>query len=165
MAAAVISLRFYDKLTGTPLETDDTQLLIASAVFLLAMVAYIILHELVHGVAYKIRTGERLTFGMSWGCAICGVPGIYTYRKTAIISVSAPLVLFSLILPPITALLYFVSPLYYLISAFILGIHWGGCSGDIYVLLLFGVKFRKKNVLMRDTGPEQFFYVKEEENG
>ena len=165
MTVSIIPLYYSGRFTLDIIKVGRLNYLVAMLVFVVALIGYIVLHELVHGIAYKILTREKLTFGISWSCAFCGVPHIYTYRKTAIISVSAPLVLFTLILPPITALLYFVSPLYYLISAFILGIHWGGCSGDIYVLLLLGVKFRKKNVLMRDTGPEQFFYVKEEENG
>ncbi|MBE5733263.1 MAG: DUF3267 domain-containing protein [Clostridiales bacterium] len=165
MTVSIIPLYYSGRFTLDIIKVGRLNYLVAMLVFVVALIGYIVLHELVHGIAYKILTGEKLTFGISWSCAFCGVPHIYTYRKTAIISVSAPLVLFTLILSPITALLYFVSPLYYLISAFILGIHLGGCSGDIYVLLLLGVKFRKKNVLMRDTGPEQFFYVKEEENG
>ena len=47
----------------------------------------------------------------------------------------------------------------FLIFAFIFGLHLGGCSGDLYVTYLFLTKFKNKKVLMRDTGPEQFFYV------
>ena len=128
------------------------------------MIAYIVLHELVHGAAYKALTGERLTFGMSWSCAFCGVPHIFTYRRTAIISTVAPLILFTLIFIPILGLLFHFSPLYFLIAAFIFGLHLGGCSGDVYVLYLLTVRFRNKKTLVRDTGPEQFFYVPDIEN-
>lgn len=33
--------------------------------FILSMLIYIILHEITHGISYKILTGEKLTFGMS----------------------------------------------------------------------------------------------------
>lgn len=132
---------------------------IAMLVPLVAMVAYIVLHELVHGAAYKALTGERLTFGMSWSCAFCGVPSIYTYRKCALVAVAAPFLLFTLIFIPTLALLYVFSPLYFLIFSFIFGLHLGGCSGDLYVMYLLLVKFKDKRTLMRDTGPEQFFYV------
>ena len=122
----------------------------------------IVLHELVHGIAYKTLTGEKLTFGISWSCAYCGVPNIYTYRKTAIISVMAPLVVFSVLFVIALAILYSISPLYYLAVAFVFGMHLGGCSGDIYVLYLLLTKFKNKKTLMRDTGPEQFFYIPEE---
>ncbi len=137
---------------------------VALAVFLVSMIAYIVLHELVHGAAYKALTGEKLTFGMSWSCAFCGVPDVYTYRRTALIAVVSPFALFTLLFIPLLVLLYFLSPLYYLIFAFIFGLHLGGCSGDLYVTYLLGVKFKDKRTLMRDTGPEQYFYIPEEES-
>lgn len=141
---------------------DPVRVLVALAVFFVAMIAYIVLHEIVHGIAYKKLTGEKLTFGMSWSCAYCGVPNIYTYRRTALIALVSPLIVFTLILIPLTVALYFTEPLYYMLSAFILGLHLGGCSGDIYCTLLFLFKFKDNRVLMRDTGPEQYFYVPED---
>ncbi|MBQ8409682.1 MAG: DUF3267 domain-containing protein [Clostridia bacterium] len=138
---------------------DPVETLVALVVFLVAMVGYVVLHELVHGIAYKSLTDEKLTFGMSWSCAYCGVPNIYTYRRTALISLVSPLIVFSAVFIALTVALYFVSPIYYLMSAFLLGLHLGGCSGDIYCTLLFLFKFKDKRTLMRDTGPEQFFYV------
>ena len=69
-----------------------------------------------------------------------------------------------LLLIPVLVLLYFVNPLYYLLVACIFGTHLGGCSGDLYVLYLLTVKFKDPKTLMRDTGPEQFFYVPDGEN-
>lgn len=137
---------------------DSTEFSIAMLLFCIALFAYIVMHELVHGIAYKYLTGEKLTFGISWSCAFCGVPHIYSYRKTAIISSAAPLVLFSSIFGAITVLLYFVSPIYYLLSAILFGLHLGGCSGDMYIILML-FKYRNPKVLMRDTGPEQFIYI------
>lgn len=127
-------------------------------VFILAMAVYILLHEIVHGIAYKAMTGEKLTFGLSWSCAFCGVPDIYTYRKTALISVAAPLVIFTVILLPLAGALFYVDTVYYLITAFVFGLHLGGCSGDIYVIYLL-YKNNDPRLLMKDTGPEQTFYL------
>ena len=139
---------------------DHSFIVIASAYAGVFMsLIYIVLHELVHGWAYKRKTGERLTFGMSWSCAYCGVPNIFVYRKAALIAVAAPLVLFTLIFLPLTVWLYFTSPLYYLIFAMIFGLHLGGCSGDCYVILLLLFKFKDERMLLRDTGPEQFFFL------
>ncbi len=129
--------------------------------FCAAMIAYIVLHEIVHGIAYKALTGKKLTFGMSWSCAFCGVPNVYTYRRTALIALVSPLIVFTLILVPLTAVLFFVSPLCYFLSATLLGIHLGGCSGDIYCTFLLLFKFKDEKMLMRDTGPEQYFYLPE----
>ena len=158
---AVISLLASGKEVPNFLDTESLSSLIAYVVFIALMSTYIVLHELVHGIAYKAQTGEKLTFGVSWSCAFCGVPHIYTYRKTALIAVVAPFAVFTLLFIPILILLYFVSPLYYMIMALVFGLHLGGCSGDLYVLYLLTKKFKNKNTLMRDTGPEQFFYVYE----
>ena len=132
-------------------------------VWLISMLAYIVLHELTHGLAYKALTKEKLAFGMSWSCASCGVPDIFTYRKTTMISVLAPFVVFTVVLLPLTVWLYFVNPLAYLGSAFLLGLHLGGCSGDLFVFGLLVCKFKDKRTLVRDTGPQQYFFVPENE--
>ena len=139
-------------------------LIVPYLILFAATAAYIVLHELVHGAAYKAMTGERLTFGISWSCAFCGVPNVYTYKRCALISVIAPFAIFSLLLIPTLIILYYVNPIYYLATAFILGLHLGGCSGDLYVTYLLLVRFKGKKTLMRDTGPEQFFYVYTPEN-
>ena len=82
-----------------------TNLLVAYIVLMVSMIAYIVLHELVHGIAYKSLTGEKLTFGLKWSGAVCGVPGIYVDRYTALIAVAAPLVLFTLAFLPLTIIL------------------------------------------------------------
>lgn len=163
MAAAFFALKLGGGLRADIFDMDLPQLILAEVVFIGSMLGYIVLHELVHGIAYKALTKEKLTFGISWSCAFCGVPSIYTYRRTALIAVIAPFAVFTLLLVPIIALLYYLNPLYYLMVAFIFGLHLGGCSGDLYVTLLLLTKFKDKRVLMRDTGPEQFFYVPEGE--
>ncbi len=159
MLAAILFLRLGGRLSSDLLKIKYTQLIIAYLIFFASIIGYIVLHELVHGIAYKALTGEKLTFGMSWSCAFCGVPHIFTYRKTAIASVISPFAVFTLLLIPVLVLLYCFSPLYYLIAAFIFGLHLGGCCGDLYVLYLLMAKFKNPKTLMCDTGPEQFFYV------
>ena len=159
MVFAVISLHFGGKLSVDILNMENIGFIIAYCVFIVSMLVYIVLHELVHGIAYKILTGEKLTFGISWSCAFCGVPNIFTYRKTAIISVISPFAFFTFLFIPTLVLLYCFSPIYYLIASFIFGLHLGGCSGDLYVLYLLTARFKDTKTLMRDTGPEQFFYV------
>ena len=161
MAIAFLPLITSGRLAQGIFDIEPLQLMISDVVLILVLLVYIVLHELVHGIAYKALTGEKLTFGISWSCAFCGVPHIFTYRKTALIAVVAPFAVFSVILIAVTVMLYFVSPLYYLMAALVFGIHLGGCSGDLWVLYLLSFKFKKKTVLMRDTGPEQFFYVYE----
>ena len=125
---------------------------------------YMVLHELVHGIAYKITTGEKLRFGISWSCAFCGVPDIYTYRRTALIALVSPFILFTLILLPLAVLSYFVSVYLYAPVILILATHIGGCAGDLYLTILLLFKYKDRDMLMRDTGPEQFIYLKENKN-
>ena len=159
---AILTVTVNDSLSNALEQGYPFEIAFSGIIFMVLMLVYVVLHELVHGIAYKTLTGEKLTFGISWSCAYCGVPNIYTYRKTAIISVMAPLVVFSVLFVIALAILYSISPLYYLAVAFVFGMHLGGCSGDIYVLYLLLTKFKNKKTLMRDTGPEQFFYIPEE---
>ena len=162
MVAAVFSLKLSDRLYFGDFQESITELFIAYVILMVSMIGYIVLHELVHGIAYKALTGEKLTFGISWSCAFCGVPNIFTYRKTAMISVAAPFTVFSIMFIPILIVLFFTNTIYYLVAAFIFGLHLGGCSGDLYVLYLLTFKYTSEKILMRDTGPEQFFYVPED---
>lgn len=133
------------------------------AITMVILFVYIVLHELVHGIAYKALTKEKLTFGLSWSCAFCGVPSLYIYKKAALIALLAPFITFTVIFLPISIWLYFVNPIYFLASLFVLGMHIGGCSGDLYVTFLLIIKYKDKNVLVNDTGPAQSFYLPEEE--
>ncbi len=126
-------------------------------IFLGVMIAYIILHELVHGLAYKILTGQKLTFGLTLTVAYCGVPDIYVYRKAGLIAVLAPFVTF---IPVFLALAFLIpSPWLKVIFIYMLGMHVGGCSGDLYVTGLLLFKLKNPKTLMRDTGPTQTFYT------
>ncbi len=132
--------------------------------FIACLAAYIVLHELVHGAVYKIFTGEKLTYGISFSCAFCGLPDVYTYRRTALAALLAPFAVFTLLLLPICIWLYFVHPYYYMMSALFLGIHIGGCSGDIYMTYILLFKYSSSDTLIRDTGPEQFIYQRNTES-
>ena len=70
-----------------------------SLVFFLMLVLYILLHELVHGAAYKLLTGRKLTFGLTLSVAYCGVPDIFVYRNAAL----AALLKFKVSIPVVIA--------------------------------------------------------------
>ena len=135
------------------------KLLLYDIVFLAALVAYLVLHELTHGAAYKLLTKEKLTFGFSWSCAFCGVPQCYVSRRTALISLAAPLTVFSLVFLPLAILTYPVSVEAFLLFAFLFAVHIGGCTGDLYMMFLLCFKYKDPALLMRDTGPEQWLYL------
>ena len=62
---------------------------------LLSMFVYLVLHELVHGIVYKLMTREKLTFGISFSCAYCGVPDVFVTKKTALSALVAPFAVFT----------------------------------------------------------------------
>lgn len=132
-------------------------------VWVVILIVYIVLHELVHGAVYKFFTREKLTFGLTLTVAFCGVPHIYVYRKPALAAVLAPFVVFL----PIFLTLCFVlpTPLMRMLAALMLGMHIGGCSGDLWMSGLLLFKLRDNRTLINDTGPKQTFCVPDmEEN-
>ncbi len=128
--------------------------------FLVLNIAYIVLHELVHGAAYKIMTKRKLTFGFKLSYAYCGLPNVYVSRKTALVSLCAPLVLFSVLFIAAAIVGFFFDPYLYFLFGLMFAIHFGGCMGDVYDIFLYATRFKDKSTLMRDTGAEQTFYQK-----
>ena len=128
--------------------------------FFAAMLLYVVLHELVHGVAYRVLTHRKLTFGLKLTCAYCGVPDIYCYRRTALISLLAPFTVFTILFAALA--LFLDDTMLRACAVILLGMHLGGCSGDLYDSWLYLTRFRDPLTLMRDTGPAQTFYVKAE---
>ncbi len=134
----------------------------------IAFLPSIVIHELLHGLAYKRLTGEKLTFGVTLIAAFCGVPNIYVYRRTALISLLMPFTVFSAVLIP-SGVISLIFAAYgsaaaytvYIAVSVLFALHCGGCSGDLYVTYLFMTKYKDKSTLMRDTGPAQAYYVKD----
>lgn len=127
-------------------------ILLAAAVLIM-----IVVHELVHGAAYKCLTGQKLTFGLTATVAYCGVPDIYVYRRAAIIALLAPFCVFLLAMVPLFFLEDKWDKMYVMIFE---ASHVGGCVGDLYDTFLYLFRFREPSTLMRDTGPKQTFYQK-----
>lgn len=123
------------------------------------LLVYLVLHELVHGAAYKLLTRQKLTFGFTATVAYCGVPNIYVYRRASMIALLAPFCVFTVVFGLAVALLQ--DPWDKTFCAAVLAIHLGGCVGDLYDTWLYLSRFRDPATLMRDTGPKQTFYVKD----
>ena len=140
-----------------------TGLLIMYLVFFIGMIVYMVLHELTHGAAYKLLTGQKLTFGMTWSAAFCGVPQIYCYRTVMLITILAPFTVFTVILLPLALAFRENTPVYAgLVLLF--GAHVAGCVGDLYGTALMLFRFRSSDLLVNDTGPKQTFYLLQEDN-
>ena len=98
---------------------------------------------------------------MTLTVAFCGVPNIYTSRKTALIALTAPLVVFSVVFLALMAGFRISNPVYFAVFSILFSIHLGGCIGDIYMTFLLATRFRNPELLMRDTGPAQTLYLPE----
>jgi len=158
---AIIALGFgIRSLAGVELVGEPIDVIIAYGLLMVGFLAYIVLHELTHGFVYKAMTGEKLTFGITLTCAFCGVPNIYVSRKTALLASLAPLAIYTVILLPLTVLSLFYFPVYFIPLIILFAGHFGGCVGDMYVILLLLFKYKDESTLVRDTGPAQFFCVK-----
>ena len=127
--------------------------------FIVAYFLYVVLHELTHGIVYKLLTGQKLTFGFKPPTAYCGVPDIYTYRITSLLSLFAPLTVYSVLF----LVLFFVvnDPFVRLLILSLFALHLAGCVGDLYNIGLFLFRFRDPATLRKDNGPAMIYYTKE----
>ncbi len=123
-----------------------------------ALVLTIIVHELLHGAAYKLLTGEKLTFGFTLSVAYCGVPHIYVYRRAALIALLTPFTVFTILY--IVLLLAVSDPFTKLCILLPFAVHTGGCVGDLYDTYIYLTRFKDPATLMQDTGPKQTFYTR-----
>lgn len=143
-------------------QLDRSRLMVYDITWIVLMLVYIVIHELTHGAVYKALTHQKLTFGITWSAAFCGVPNIYTYRRTALLSLVAPLTIWTIVLLPLTIWLRSVNMGWYLVCGLIFAVHISGCVGDMFVTWLFLSRFKDPRTLMRDSGPAQWIYVPEE---
>lgn len=139
---------------------SQAQLLTLYVVLLVSVIAYMVLHELVHGAVYKLLTHQKLTFGLSLSCAYCGVPDIYVYRTASLLAILAPFVVFTILFLPL-ALLTGSHPVLRLTSVLLFCANLSGCVGDLYGAALMLFRFRDPKLLVRDTGPKQTYYLPE----
>ena len=138
--------------------TDNSSLVYLFGLFV-AMFLYIILHELTHGLFYKIFTHEKLTFGLTFTVAYCGVPKLYVKRIAALITTLAPFVIFSFVF--VVPMFFIKEQLLFLSLGLMFAIHVSGCIGDIIVGFILIFRFRGKELVVNDTGPKQTFYIKQ----
>lgn len=126
-------------------------------IYWFALIVYIVLHELVHGLAYKLLTGQKLKFGLTLGAAYCGVPDIYVYRRASLIALLAPFAVFSVVF---LAMAFFMPNKWdSFFSALLFAFHLGGCAGDLYMTYLFMTRFKDDRTLTRDFGPTAVYYL------
>lgn len=121
-------------------------------VMLAALVVYMVLHELTHGVAMKICGTKRVKYGFTGIYAFAGSDDYY--GKGAYIFIAlAPVVLLGAIIAVINALV----PLEWFWVVYFLQIsNLSGAAGDFFVTVKF-LRF-PKDILVRDAGTSMIVY-------
>lgn len=128
--------------------------LIKLAVMMGGYVAYIVLHELVHGIFMKHFSGVKPKYGFTLMYAYAGSEA-YFNKKSYIIIALAPVVIWGAVLGVLCAVL---PQGWFWVVYFIQIGNLSGAAGDFYVTL----KFLKlpKDILVNDTGVAMTVYAK-----
>lgn len=124
-------------------------------VLMVSMIAYLILHEAVHGVAMKICGTKKVKYGFTGLYAYAGSDDFYG-KKSYIFIALAPVVLWGIVLAVIN---FFVSENWFWVVYFIQISNISGAAGDFYVT----AKFSKMpdDILVKDCGVGMTVYSAE----
>jgi len=131
---------------------DGVHIVTAIAGFALS----IIIHELVHGIFFKMGRRADVRFQFHGFAASASAPGTYFKKGHYLMVGLAPAVLVNTLLVILMALLTggFVFAVY-----FILAFHFAGCAGDFYVT--WRLMKMPADTLIEDYGVGMRFYSKE----
>ena len=127
--------------------------IIRLGVLSVAMIAYIILHELVHGITMKIFGAKKIKYGITLKYAYAGCDD-YFDKTSYIIIALAPVVVFGIVL----AVLNFIVLISWFWTVYVVQIcNLSGAAGDAYVT----AKFCRmpKDILVNDTGVEMTVFA------
>ena len=119
------------------------------------MVAYMILHELVHGVAMKLCGTKKVKYGFTGMYAFAGSEDYYN-KKPYIFIALAPVVLWGVVLAVINP---FVQEQWFWIVYFIQIFNISGAAGDFFVTAKFSRM--PKDILIKDHGVGMVVYSRE----
>ena len=120
----------------------------------LLSVAYLVLHEVVHGIAMKICGTKKVKYGFTGMYAFAGSEDYYD-KKSYIFIALAPVVLWGIVLAIVN---FFVPTEWFWVIYIIQIINISGAAGDYFVTVkFFGFP---KDILIHDCGVEMSVYKK-----
>ena len=128
------------------------QMLLYLVLLLLGIVAYMVFHELIHGVTMQIFSGGKPSYGFNGAAAYAGSAAYFTKRQYAVIAL-LPLVLLGILLAALNALLY---PSLFWFVFLLQTVNVFGSAGDLYVVLRIAAM--PYDTLVLDTGTCMRFY-------
>lgn len=128
--------------------------IVSIGAFLGLVVLYMVLHELVHGVAMRICGTKKIKYGFTLMYAFAGSDDYYA-KKPYIFIALAPIVVWGIVLAVINLL---VPRQWFWMVYLIQVINLSGAAGDLFVT----VKFSRlpKDILVRDYGVGMRVYSK-----
>lgn len=157
-----VSMHFYVPITTLfSFEKGFIAYLLRFGVLLISIIAYMILHEFVHGIAMKLCGTKKVKYGFTGLYAFAGSDEYYDKNSYVFIAL-APVVIWGLVLAVLNC---FVSTEWFWVIYVIQIMNISGAAGDYYVSIRFS-KF-PKNILIRDNGVSMMVFSKKvkQENG
>ena len=119
---------------------------------LMGIVAYLVVHELVHGVFMKAYSGVKPRYGFTGLYAYAGCDALFARRRYLVIAF-APVVLLGVLLAALNAALYETHFWHvYLVQI----VNLSGAAGDLYVGRQIGKA--PDDVLIHDSGTDMTLY-------
>lgn len=155
-AVMAVPMLFYKSITSL---FDMSQGLIAYttrfAVLLVSLIAYIILHELVHGITMKLCGTKKVKYGFTGLYAFAGSEDYYD-KKSYIAIALAPVIVWGIIIAIINI---FVQDSYFWVVYLLQIMNISGAAGDFYVTARFSKM--PKDILVKDSGVGMTVYSAE----
>ena len=156
-AIMAVSVWFAVPLTATfNMDNGFGSYIMKFGILLLLMVLYMVLHELVHGVAMKICGTKKVKYGFTGLYAFAGSDDYY-YKGPYIFIALAPVIFWGVILAVVNA---FVPDKWFWVVYIIQIINVSGAAGDLFVTIRFS-RF-PRDVLVKDHGVGMKVYKKSE---
>lgn len=123
-------------------------------IFMVGMIGYFVLHELVHGIFISIFGKVRARYGVTGAYAYAGTDKAYFKKGQYTIIALAPVVLWGLVLVLLQNL---VSATWFWVIYAIQVCNIAGAAGDFFVV--FKVLRAPKGTLVQDTGTSMTFFA------
>lgn len=127
------------------------------ATMLVLMVVYMVLHELVHGIAMKLCGTRKVKYGFTGLYAFAGSEDYYGKRAYIFIAL-APVVLWGIVIAAINP---FVPVEWFWVVYYIQIINLSGAAGDLFVSIRFSRL--PKDILVKDYGVGMTVYSRNNE--
>lgn len=110
------------------------QILLNLGAILVSIPLYLIFHELLHGLFFRLLTGQKVEFGMRPAGFYCRTPECYVYRMAELLCVSAPLMILGTISLIVACLSLTAGTVWFPAAGFLLSLNLFCSRSDIFLL-------------------------------